>query len=113
MTAFFPPPAPTALGATSVLNFLRGAARPDPAAPLTVCRLELEGRVWTVRMVSGRVEVQAGEPATAAASIRTDPKTFSALLTGDMPAVERLLRSVQEEGKSSSPMSTSLSGSAK
>jgi DNA-binding HxlR family transcriptional regulator len=124
------PPAPATLSATSVLIFLRGAARPDPAAPPTVCRLELDGRVWTVRSVSGRVEVQAGEPATAAVSLRTDPRTFSALLTepaklagacadgsaavvGDMSAVERLLRSVQDEGKSSSPMSSSVSGSAK
>ena len=124
------PPAPAALSATSVLIFLRGAARPDPAAPPTVCRLELDGRVWTVRAVSGRVDVQAGEPATAAVSLRTDPRTFSALLTepaqlagacadgsaavvGDMSAVERLLRSVQDEGNSSSPMSSSLSGSAK
>jgi DNA-binding HxlR family transcriptional regulator len=124
------PPGPAALSATSVLIFLRGAARPDPAAPPTTCRLELDGRVWTVRMVSGRVEVQAGEPATAAVSIRTEPGTFSALLTeparlatacadgsaavvGDMSAVERLLRSVQDGGNSNSPMSTSLSGSAK
>ncbi|WP_433724215.1 winged helix-turn-helix transcriptional regulator [Actinoplanes sp. CA-051413] len=124
------PSAPAALSATSVLILLRGAARPDPAAPPTVCRLELDGRVWTVRSVSGRVEVQAGEPATAAVSLRTDPRTYSALLTdpaklagvcadgsaavvGDMSAVERLLRSVQDEGKSSSPMSSSLSGSAK
>jgi DNA-binding HxlR family transcriptional regulator len=124
------PSAPAALSATSVLIFLRGAARPDPVAPPTVCRLELDGRVWTVRSLSGRVEVQAGEPATAAVSLRTDPRTFSALLTdpaklagacadgsaavvGDMSAVERLLRSVQDEGKSSSPMSSSLSGSAK
>ncbi|MGW4940675.1 winged helix-turn-helix transcriptional regulator [Actinoplanes sp. NPDC004185] len=124
------PAAPAALSATSVLIFLRGAACPDPAEPPAVCRLELDGRVWTVRMDSGRVEVQAGEPATAAVSLRTDPRTFSALLTepaklagacadgsaavvGDMPALDRLLRSVQDEGNSSSPMSSSVSGSAK
>jgi DNA-binding HxlR family transcriptional regulator len=124
------PPAPAALSATSVLIFLRGAGRPDPAAPPAVCRLELDGRAWTVRMDAGHVEVQAGEPATAAVSIRTDPRTFSALLTepaklatacadgsaavvGDLSVVDMLLRSVQDEGNSSSPMSTSLSGSAK
>ncbi|ADB29500.1 transcriptional regulator, HxlR family [Kribbella flavida DSM 17836] len=107
------PPAPAALSASSVLIFLRGAARPDPAAEPTTCRLELDGRVWTVRMASGRVAVEPGEPATAAASLRADPKTFSALLTdpatlptarddgsatvvGDVSAIDRLLRSVSE-----------------
>lgn len=105
------PPAPAALSATSVLIFLQGAARPDPAAPPATCRLELDGRVWTVRLESGRVQVTAGEPATADASLRTDPKTLSSLLVdpsafaaasadgraavvGDRSAVDRLLRSV-------------------
>ena len=74
------PPPPTALSATSVLIFLQRAARPDPAAPPTTCRLELDGRVWTVRLASGRVQVQPGEPATAAVSLRAEPKTLSALL---------------------------------
>ncbi|TQM36212.1 winged helix-turn-helix transcriptional regulator [Pseudonocardia cypriaca] len=107
------PPPPSALSATSVLIFLRSAARPDPAAPPTNCRLELDGRVWTVRLESGRVQVQPGEPATAAASLRTDPGTLSALLTdpatlatacadgsaavvGDPSAIERLLHSVTD-----------------
>ncbi len=107
------PPAPSALSATSVLIFLRGAARPDPAAPPVTYRLELDGRVWTVHMASGRLHVQPGEPAAAAVSIRTDPKTFSALLenpdslatagadgsvtiVGDPSAVEQLLRAVTD-----------------
>ncbi|TWF78303.1 HxlR family transcriptional regulator [Pseudonocardia hierapolitana] len=107
------PPPPSSLSATSVLIFLQRAARPDPAAPPTSCRLELEGRVWTVRLASGRVEVQPGEPATAAASLRTEPMTLSALLTdpatldtacadgsatvvGDLSAIDRLLRAVTE-----------------
>src|SRR3954452_5308129 len=77
-----PPPPPAALSATSVLIFLRGAARPDPAAPPLTCRLELDGRVWTVRVADGRAEVQPGEPATADVSVRTDPGTLSALLAG-------------------------------
>jgi DNA-binding HxlR family transcriptional regulator len=77
-----PPPPPAALSATSVLIFLRGAARPDPAAPPLTCRLELDGRVWTVRLADGRAEVQPGEPATADVSVRTDPGTLSALLAG-------------------------------
>jgi DNA-binding HxlR family transcriptional regulator len=105
------PPPPAALSATSVLIFLRRAARPDPAAPPTTCRLELDGRVWTVRLASGRVEVQPGEPATAAVSLRAEPKTFSALLAdpatlatacadgsvavvGDLSAIDRLLHAV-------------------
>jgi hypothetical protein len=107
------PPRPTALSATSVLIFLMGAARPDPAAPPTDCRLELDGRVWTVRLDSGRVHVRAGETATAAASLRAEPKTLSALLTepatlgaacadgsvtvvGDLSAIDRLLHAVSD-----------------
>jgi DNA-binding HxlR family transcriptional regulator len=107
------PAPPSALSATSVLIFLQHAARPDPAAPPTNCRLELDGRVWTVRMASGRVQVQPGEPGTAAVSLRTEPKTLSALLTdpatlptacadgsvavvGDLSAIDRLLHAVTD-----------------
>lgn len=105
------PPPPSTLSATSVLIFLQGAARSDPAAPPLSCRLELDGQVWTARLESGRVEVQPGEPATAAVSLRTDPRTLSALLTdpaalataraggtvtvvGDLSAVDRLRNAV-------------------
>jgi len=37
--------------------------------------------VWTVRVEDGRVDVEVGEPAAAAASLRTDPATLNALLT--------------------------------
>ncbi|MBG0566070.1 winged helix-turn-helix transcriptional regulator [Actinoplanes aureus] len=107
------PPPPAALSATSVLIFLQGAARPDPAAPPTTYRLELDGRVWTVRLASGLVQVRSGEPATADVSLRTDPRTLSALLAdpatlasacadgsvavvGDLPAVGRLLHAVSD-----------------
>ena len=107
------PAPPVALSATSALIFLRGAARPDPAAPPLSCRLELDGRVWTVRLASGRVQVEPGEPATAAVSLRTDPSTFSALLTdpaklatscadgsaavvGDLSAIGQLLHAVSD-----------------
>jgi DNA-binding HxlR family transcriptional regulator len=107
------PPEPTALSATSVLIFLQGAARPDPAGPPMTCRLELDGRVWTVRLASGRAEVQAGEPATADVSLRADPKTLGGLLAdprtlatacangsvavvGDMSAIGRLLHAVTD-----------------
>lgn len=105
------PAPPAALSATSVLVFLRGAARPDPADPPTTCRLELDGRPWTVRLASGAAEVRPGGTARADASLRTDPATFSALLidpaalearcadgavsvVGDFAAVGRLLRAV-------------------
>ena len=107
------PPPPAALSATSVLIFLRGAARTDPAAPPLTCRLELDDRVWTVRLAGGRAEVRPGEPATADVSLRTDPGTLSALLAGaatlataradgsltlvgDPSAVDRLLRAVAD-----------------
>lgn len=121
------PPPPTALSATSVLIFLRRAARPDPAAPPTTCRLELDGRVWTVRLASGRVQVQPGEPATAAVSLRTEPKTLSALLAdpatlatacadgsvavvGDLSAIGQLLHAVTDPWPSGDQTSTSQEG---
>lgn len=105
------PPEPTTLSATSVLLFLRSSARPDPAAPTTTYRLELDDRVWTIRSASGQVDIQPGEPAGAAASLRTDPKTLNALLgdlttldaavsggsvvvAGDLAALRRLLQAV-------------------
>jgi DNA-binding HxlR family transcriptional regulator len=117
------PPPPTALSATSVLIFLQGAARPDPALPPTTYRLELDGRIWTVRLASGRAEVQPGEPATAAASLRTEPKSLSALLAdpatlptaradgsvavvGDLSAIDRLLHAVTNPWPSGDQTST-------
>jgi DNA-binding HxlR family transcriptional regulator len=103
------PPAPRAISATSALLFLRGISHPDSDAPRVVCRLELDERVWTVEVVAGRVNVQAGEPTTADVSVRTDPETLVALLegsptldaavseggvvvTGDASALHRLLK---------------------
>ncbi|MGI5243629.1 winged helix-turn-helix transcriptional regulator [Dactylosporangium sp. CA-139066] len=107
------PPPPAALSATSVLIFLQGAARPDPAAPPMTCRLELDGRAWTVHLADGRAQVRAGEPAAADVSLRTDPATLSGLLTdpaalpaaaadgavavvGDPAAIARLLHAVTD-----------------
>ncbi|OLT15201.1 HxlR family transcriptional regulator [Pseudonocardia sp. CNS-139] len=114
------PSPPSALSATSVLIFLQRAARPDPTAPPTTCRLELDGRVWTVHLASGRAQVQAGEPATAAVSLRAEPKTLSALfadpatleracsdgsiaVVGDLSAIERLLLAVADPSPSGDP----------
>jgi DNA-binding HxlR family transcriptional regulator len=78
------PPEPM-LSATSVLLFLRGSARPDPAAPTAVFRLELDDRVWSVRSSSGRVDIRPGEPPAADVRLRTDARTLNALL--DEPAM--------------------------
>ncbi|MCR6489387.1 winged helix-turn-helix transcriptional regulator [Amycolatopsis sp. OK19-0408] len=100
-----PLPRPATLGVTSVLLFLRGAARPRR----TACyRVELDARVWTVRTEPGRLTVEPGEPVAPDATIRTDPPTLNALLEtpsdldvaigaelmtveGDLEAVRRLL----------------------
>jgi DNA-binding HxlR family transcriptional regulator len=74
------PATPMTLSATSVLLFLRGSARPDPDAPMTVCRLDLDARPWTIRTEAGRVQIHTGEPNEPDASLHTDPKTLNALL---------------------------------
>jgi DNA-binding HxlR family transcriptional regulator len=105
------PPAPATLSATSVVLFLRSSARPDPGAPPTTCRLELDDRVWAIRAEAGRLHVQPGEPASPDASLRTDPASLNALLeastefdaavsdgsvaaAGDLSALRRLVQAV-------------------
>ncbi len=104
------PPSPT-LSATSVLLFLRTAARPHPGVAGVVYQVELDERVWTVRTEDGRLHIDAGEPADPAAVLRTDPVTLNALLedpralddvvaaggaavAGDRSALRALLESV-------------------
>jgi DNA-binding HxlR family transcriptional regulator len=72
-----PLPAEPTLSATSVLLYLRGSRRPDPAATYAI---ELDGRTWTVRTAAGALRVEAGEPAAPTARLRTDPRTLNALL---------------------------------
>jgi DNA-binding HxlR family transcriptional regulator len=105
------PPAPTTLTATSVLLFLRTSARPDPKAPSTTYRLELDDRPWTIQTAAGHLHVQPGDPVRADASLRADPETLNALLddpaaldaavsdgsvvaAGDLSALRRLLEAV-------------------
>jgi DNA-binding HxlR family transcriptional regulator len=105
------PATPTTLSATSVLLYLRTAARPDPQTAPMVLLLDLDGRPWTVRVADGQLHVESGEPARADASLRTDPRTLNALLdnpdgldaaaadgsvtvAGDQPALRRLLNAV-------------------
>ena len=107
-----PLPTDPTLSATSVLLYLRGAARPDPHAPDTVCGLELDDRPWTVTIAGGTLAVAPGEPAEADVSLHTDPPTLNALLedpsgleravsrglasvTGDGSALERILNSAE------------------
>lgn len=113
------PPEPT-LSAVSVLLFLRGSARPDPAAPTATYRLELDDHVWTIRSASGKVDIHPGEPAAPAASLRTDPQMLNALLTnpatldtsmsdgsvaaaGDLAALRRLLQAVTSHNPGPGP----------
>jgi DNA-binding HxlR family transcriptional regulator len=101
-----PLPAGPALTASSVLIFLRGVARPGPDVTY---RMELDGRVWTVRTGGDEVSVEPGAPAGPDVSVRTDPVTLNDLLagavalddalsdgrvavTGRVPAFRRLLR---------------------
>lgn len=77
-------PGPRTLSATSALLFLRGVAQPSPDAPPTVCRLELDERVWTIEVVAGAVNVQAGEPTGVDVSVHTDPATLVSLLEGSL-----------------------------
>ena len=95
------------MSATSVLIYLRSAGRPDPQAPASVYRLDLDDRVWIVETTAGRVTVTPGEPTDPDATLRTDPRTLNTLLedpsalsresvtaTGDLAALRSLLRSV-------------------
>ena len=103
------PPEPVTLSATSVLIFLRGSVHPAAAAPPATYRCQLDGRDWTIRTSDGQVHVEPGEPGSPDASIQTGPWTLNALLsdpgsldtaiadgsvtvTGDLPAVRRLLQ---------------------
>lgn len=102
------PPAPNTLSATSVLLFLRGCVHPEPAAPPTTYRLELNDRAWTIRTEAGHLDVEPGEPAQPDVCLRTDAQTLNVLLsdpaelavaltdgrataTGDLVALDRLL----------------------
>jgi DNA-binding HxlR family transcriptional regulator len=101
------PVGPTTLSATSVLIYLRAAARLDPQAAPATYRFEMDARVWTIRTRRGRVHVESGEPANPVAGLRTDPDSLNALLakpslldsgkaevSGDRRALRRLLRAV-------------------
>ncbi len=72
------------LSAVSVLWFVRGCLRARPTPLADTYRVELGDGVWTIRAVSGRIEVESGETAPASTGLRTDPTTLTALV--DDPA---------------------------
>jgi DNA-binding HxlR family transcriptional regulator len=94
------PQEPASLSATSVLIYLQSIR---PEGPPMTCRLELDGRVWTLEITDKRVEIEAGEPAAAEISLRTDAKTLSGLLQGSgtlegaafVGDVEKLLKAIR------------------
>ena len=114
--ARFPrPAAPVRPTAASVLLALREAARPAPGGPPVTCRVDLDGRVWTVRTRDGAVEVVEGAPAAGDVQLRTDPPTLdrliqepsaldaevaagAAVVTGDAAALRRLLGTAATAG---------------
>jgi DNA-binding HxlR family transcriptional regulator len=101
------------LSATSILFFLRHAARAHPNPPTKSYRLQLDGRVWTISSADGQLEIHSGDTAAPDASLETDPGTLNALLLnpgglqdaiatgsmrieGSLPAVRRLLQTAHE-----------------
>jgi DNA-binding HxlR family transcriptional regulator len=65
----------SSLTATSVLLFLRGSARAQPAPPTETHRVQLDERVWTICTLNGQVEIQPHDPSAPDASLHTGPDT--------------------------------------
>jgi DNA-binding HxlR family transcriptional regulator len=106
--ARMPLPESPNLSATSVLLYLRGSRRPDPAGPVVTCVVELDGRPWTVTTAAGEVRVEPDDRGEPDARLSTGPHTLNALLAdpalldariaegsvaveGDLAAVRQLL----------------------
>lgn len=112
-TQFPLPPDPIPLSAASVLLYLRSAVHPGPNARPVTCRMDLDGRAWTIQSAAGRLTVRPEtEPGGEDVSVSTDPATLKALLEdpgslderiavgeiavgGDRAALERLLGDCQ------------------
>jgi hypothetical protein len=103
-------PEPTR-SATSTLLALRTFAHPDPDAPVTTCRLELDERVWTIQIVAGELHIDPGDSTDTDVTLSCDTQTLasiiddpgslddaisneSAELVGDEAALLRILGSV-------------------
>lgn len=108
-------PAPagtTALSPTTVLLYLRGSARPDPACPPVIINLQLDEETWTIRTHGGELTIEPADTDEADATLRTEPPILLLLienptqlrtvlhdgrahLNGDETAIVRLLRQTQ------------------
>lgn len=101
------------LSATSVLWFLRACLRRHQSPPLGIYRVQLDDRVWTIRITAAGATIEPGEPHAADAELRTDASTLNALLAdpdrlddavasasartgGDRTALRHLLRVARE-----------------
>ena len=115
------PPPPNVLSPTSVLIYLRGCARPDPAAR-NVVRIVFDDQIWTARAKDGHLTIEVGDTAEADAAIATDPHIFNALIgdtdalqaeidagrvtvDGDVSALRRLLQGIDVSGATPEQMS--------
>jgi hypothetical protein len=101
------------LSATSVLWFLRSCLRRHQSPPQGVYQIQLDDRVWTIRITAAGVTIEPGEPDSADVELRTDPNTLNTLLAdpdslddavasaavrtgGDRTALRHLLRVARE-----------------
>jgi DNA-binding HxlR family transcriptional regulator len=74
------PDGPVTISAVSVLLYLRGSVQPERVAAPVTCRIELDERVWSLRIAAGHVSVATGEPAGPDVSFRSTPPALSALI---------------------------------
>lgn len=66
--------------ATSSLLALRTFARPDPNAPVTTCRLELDNREWTIQVAAGELRINLGDSVDTDATLCCSAQTFAGIL---------------------------------
>lgn len=101
------------LSAVSVLWFLRACLLRHQSPPQGVYRVQLDHRVWTIRIIAAEATVESGEPDAPDVELHTDPRTLNALLAdpdgldaavasaavqtgGDRTALRHLLRVARE-----------------
>jgi DNA-binding HxlR family transcriptional regulator len=85
------PSAPTVLSPTSALVYLRSCARPDPSAPPTLVRIELDGQIWTARTELGHLTITVGDTPDVDAEIKSDAHILNALI-GDAEALDSAIQ---------------------
>jgi DNA-binding HxlR family transcriptional regulator/putative sterol carrier protein len=80
------PPESQEIGPDSIVLALRSLFDRGAADGLEAsCELRLDGEPFAVRVASGELELARGEIADPTVAIATDPGTFAALLTGQLP----------------------------